>query len=171
MTGSLRVDELAEQIAARTPGPGAGTVTGVVATLAASLAAMVARFADRPDLASTAEDTGRRALRLAEADASAYQAYLGENDPATKTALLIAATQIPADLAEIAADIAELVAPLVHDGRPMLRGDARVAAVLALTVVECADVLASANIADDSDPLLATVRDCVRRATIVRDQL
>jgi len=32
-------------------------------------------------------------------------------------------------------------------------------------------VLVSTNIEDDSDPLLATVRDDVRRATIVRGQI
>ena len=42
--GALTVDALREQIAAKTPTPGGGTVVGMCGSLAAALSAMVARF-------------------------------------------------------------------------------------------------------------------------------
>ncbi|MGB3444921.1 MAG: cyclodeaminase/cyclohydrolase family protein, partial [Actinophytocola sp.] len=108
--------------------------------------AMAARFADDDPLAATADGLRADLLRLAEADAAAYTAYLAAKGPARKAALL-AATEVPKDIAATATRVAELARNLVANGNPNLTGDARVAELLAESSARAATVLVEINTA------------------------
>ncbi|MBA2740065.1 MAG: cyclodeaminase/cyclohydrolase family protein, partial [Nocardioidaceae bacterium] len=127
-----RVGALAEAVAARTPAPGAGAVTGLAAVLAAALAAMVARFSADDAAAAECDRLRRRLEPLGDEDAAAYEAYLAairlpRDDVHRSTRVvdtLSAATDVPMHLVELAAEVAAHAARLARDGNPRLRGDA-----------------------------------------------
>ncbi|MBA3720150.1 MAG: cyclodeaminase/cyclohydrolase family protein, partial [Nocardioidaceae bacterium] len=62
-----RVADLVDEVAARTPAPGAGAVTGLVAVLSAALAQMVARFSDDAETVAECARLRRRVEPLADA--------------------------------------------------------------------------------------------------------
>lgn len=132
---TLRVGELLDEVAARTPAPGAGSVSALVVALAAGLAEMAARFSERhwPDAARSAAraaELRERAAALAPADARAYEAVLAARGEGVQTALEQAA-EVPLELAELAAEVATLAADAAERGNPNLRGDAGAGALLA----------------------------------------
>jgi formiminotetrahydrofolate cyclodeaminase len=138
--------ELLEQISARTPAPGGGSVAAITVSMAAGLATMAARFSvDHWDGAAGASAQGealrRRALPLAEEDAEAYERALevlrtpkgGDPDARDREIgdALAQAADVPLRIAEVATDVAELAAEVAERGNENLRGDAAAAAVLA----------------------------------------
>ncbi|MFC4855642.1 cyclodeaminase/cyclohydrolase family protein [Actinophytocola glycyrrhizae] len=131
-------------VAARTAAPGGGAVAATTAASAAALVAMAARFSADEPLAATADELRADLLRLADADADAYTAYLAAKGEARKAALR-AATEVPKDIAAVAGRVAELARGLVADGNPNLTGDARVAELLAHAAAEAATVLVEIN--------------------------
>lgn len=133
-----------DAVAARTAAPGGGAVAATTAASAAALVAMAARFADDDPLAVTADGLRADLVRLAEADAAAYTAYLAARGPARKAALL-AATEVPRNIATAATRVAELARHLVATGNPNLTGDARVAELLAEAAAKAATVLVEIN--------------------------
>jgi methenyltetrahydrofolate cyclohydrolase len=140
------VKSFLDAVAARTAAPGGGAVAATTAASAAALVAMAARFADDDALAATADDLRADLLRLAEADAAAYSAYLSATGPA-RSAALRAATEVPRDIAATATRVAELAGGLVAHGNPRLYGDARVAELLASAAAQAATVLVEINTA------------------------
>lgn len=164
-----RVGGFVDDVAARTPAPGAGAVTGLVATLAAALAQMVARFSDDDDTGAECEQLRRRVEGLADADGEAYERYLaavklprdtpGRRERMTET--LSAATDVPIEMAEIGAAVAEHAARLAREGNPRLRGDAIAAALTAAAAARAAAALVAINLdgreafADDPRPARA----------------
>ena len=138
--------ELLEQISARTPAPGGGSVAAVVVSMAAGLATMAARFSidhweGAAGAAAQGEALRRRAVPLAQEDAEAYEQALEAlrtpkgSDPDARDRqigdALAHAADVPLRIAEVATDVAELAAEVAERGNENLRGDAAAAAVLA----------------------------------------
>ena len=144
--------EFLDAVPARTPAPGGGSVAAVVASLAAGLTAMAARFAPdewerRAEVVARAEELRARVELLADADAEAYSAFLGDRSQENVERTIA----IPYELAEIAADVAELAALVASEGNPNLSGDASAGADLAAAAASIAARLVAIN-ADESDP-------------------
>lgn len=147
---TLRVGDLLDEVAARTPAPGAGSVSALAVALAAGLAAMAARFSERhwPDAdrsAARAVELQARAAALASADARAYEAVLAARGEDVRVALEQAAA-VPLELAELAAEVAALAADAAEHGNPNLRGDAAAGALLAEAGARAAANLVAINL-------------------------
>jgi formiminotetrahydrofolate cyclodeaminase len=155
----MTVRELLDAAAARTPAPGGGGAAALTTALAAALAGMAARFGDGAAADRVAEraDTLRAAATpLADADATAYSAYLAatrlpRDDPGRVDAIAAARHEtiaVPARIVEIAGEVAELAADLARSGNPNLHGDATAAVHLAAAAATAAAELIAANVAD-----------------------
>ena len=150
------VGRLVEDVAARTPEPGAGAVTALSVTLAAALATMVARFSDDADAEAACEGLRRRAEPLGDADGAAYGRYLAAlrlpkvEDPDGRrqqmNETLSAATDVPVQMTEVASEVAGHASRLAREGNPRLRGDAITAALLAAAAARSAAVLVALNL-------------------------
>lgn len=157
----LRLSDFLEEVSARTPAPGGGSVAAIAGAMAAGLAAMAARFSEEywPDArgaVAQAETLRSRLAFLAQVDADAYEEALAtfrlpkdvapsERDAAIGLALSHAA-DVPLQVAEAATDIAELAALAAEHGNPNLRGDAAAAALLAEAVARAAANLVAINL-------------------------
>ena len=167
------VRQLLDDVGARTPAPGGGTVTGIVTALAGALATMCARFADGPWV-SASERAGElqiRAASLAEADPIVYAAYVRARrerlDTATVSAALDEAIRVPLEMAEVAAELVQIASELARSGNPRLRGDAMTAMFLAAAATRSAAALVCENLTDagaGGDPRL--VRAAVLLASV-----
>ena len=133
-----------DSVAARTAAPGGGAVAATTAASAAALVAMAARFSDDDAVAATADELRADLLRLAEADAAAYTAYLAAKGAERKAALR-KATEVPKDIAAAADRVAELARDVLTRGNPNLTGDARVAELVAEASAKAATVLVEIN--------------------------
>lgn len=147
---SLRVGDLLDQVAARTPAPGGGSVSALAVALGAGLAEMAARFSDRhwsgaARAADRAAELRERAAALAPADAEAYEAVLAARGESAGEALERAAA-VPLELAELAAEVTALAADAVQHGNPNLRGDAASGAALAAAGARAAAQLVAINL-------------------------
>lgn len=171
----LTVADLLAAVAARTPAPGGGAVAALTVALAAGLGAMAGRFGAEDELVSRADELGRRAAPLADADAAAYGRFLAatrrphERDPDARqravAAALSEATDVPLSIAELAAEVAELAASLARSGNPNLRGDAAAAALLASAAATTAAILVTENLArTPDDPRAARAAELAARA-------
>lgn len=147
---SMRVGDLLEDVAARTPVPSGGSVTAIAVALAAGLVEMAARFSDRHwsgagSAAGRAVALRDRAAALAPADVQAYSAVLGVRGKELEDALELAAA-VPLELAGVAADVAALAAETAQHGNPNLRGDAAAGAALAAAGARGAAHLVAINL-------------------------
>lgn len=177
------VDELVAKVAARTPAPGAGAVTGLAATLAAALAEMVARFSDDDAAVAACERLRERVATLADADGEAYERYLeavqlpseveGRRERVAET--LSAATDVPMQMAEVAAEVAGHSARLAREGNPRLRGDGVAAALVAAAAARSAAAMVALNLEDhdafSDDPRPARARELGAEAQAVADSV
>jgi len=160
-------------VAERTPAPGGGAAAAAGCALGAALAEMAARFAGRDDDAARAAGWRADALRLGEADLTAYAPVLeaqrlAPDDPrrdARLTAARGAAAEVPLAIAQTAAQVAELSRALARAGRPGLVGDALAGADLATGAARAAARLVEINLAGaPDDPRLELARAAVARA-------
>jgi len=147
---TLRFGDLLDEVAARTPAPGAGSVSAFAVALAAGLAAMAARFSERhwsnaDRSAARAVELQARAAALAPADARAYEAVLAARGDDVREALGRAA-EVPLELAELAVEVAALAADAAEHGNPNLRGDATAGALLAEAGARAAANLVAINL-------------------------
>ncbi|MFZ0039674.1 MAG: cyclodeaminase/cyclohydrolase family protein, partial [Solirubrobacteraceae bacterium] len=138
----LPVQEVLERLAARTPGPGAGTAAALTCTLAASLVEMAARF-DSSVMAEArvvrASALRERALLLAEQECSSYEPVLDAlampaDNPQREQRLAAArssASTTPLAIAGVAAQLATLAAESAQSGSEHLIGEAVAAAEIA----------------------------------------
>jgi formiminotetrahydrofolate cyclodeaminase len=138
-----------DRLAARTPAPGGGGAAAVTGAMAAALVAMAARFSvtrlpAAGELADQADELGRRAADLAEADSRAYTAVLGAGPGQRREALLSAAV-VPLEIAEIGARVARLALRVAEGGNPNLRGDAVTGVLLAAASARSAACLVDIN--------------------------
>lgn len=157
----LRPKGLLDEVGARTPAPGGGSVAGVVAAFAGALAGMCARFSDgdQADLARRADELRASAASLAQSDSVLYAAYArarrAGRDSETRAAF-DQIIRIPLEVAEIATELAGLAVGLARTGNPSLRGDATVAALIGSAAARAGAVLVAENLAGaTSDPRLA----------------
>lgn len=157
----LRLGDFLEEVSARTPAPGGGSVAAIAGAMAAGLTSMAARFSEEywPDArgaVAQAETLRSRLAFLAQVDADAYEEALAtfrlpkdvapaERDAAIGLALSHAA-DVPLQVAEVATDVAELAALVAEHGNPNLRGDAAAAALLAEAVARAAANLVAINL-------------------------
>lgn len=160
-------------VAERTPAPGGGAAAAAGCALGAALAEMAARFADRDDDAARAAALCAEALRLGEADLTAYAPVLDAQRlpaddperPARLAAAKAGAAEVPLAIAEAAAQVAELARELARSGRPALAGDALAGADIAAGACRAAARLVAINLAGArEDPRVARARAAVARA-------
>lgn len=139
----LRVRELLERVAERSPAPACGSASALVAALAAALAAMTARFAPegwrpRASVVERAEQLKGLLADLADADAAAYAAFLagGPREPTIEA---------PRRMGELAREAGALADRIAEEGNPNVAADARAAATLARAAAAIADDLVAVN--------------------------
>ena len=182
LEGDVRA--LLEAIAAPSPAPGAGAVSGVVVAMAAGLIASAARRSeDWPEakaVAAQAQALRARVERLAEANEEAYlraRALLGDaadeggRDVAFREAL-DAAAELPLAIAACASDVALLGAEAAERAAPGGSEDAAAASVLAEAAARAAVGLIAANLVSrpgdervlQAQRLASAATDAARRA-------
>ncbi|PVZ09472.1 cyclodeaminase/cyclohydrolase family protein [Actinomycetospora cinnamomea] len=190
MIGDLGIARFGEVLAARGPGPAAGSTAAVTAALAAGLATKVAkgaaeREAVTRDLAEELDALRARALRLADDDVEAFAGFLEArrldriSDRGAGPAAAEAIVQVPADVVAVAVRVAELAALLADTGPDQLTGDAVTAAFLAAAAAESAAALVGANIADSdittgdelADPRVEHVEERAAHARTLAERL
>jgi methenyltetrahydrofolate cyclohydrolase len=145
-----------DQLAARTPAPGGGSVASIVCAMAAGLVEMASAF----DASGMLDQVGARAhelrgkaARLAEADGRAYAGVLealrmpaGPERTGRLDEAVSGAIECPMELLEIAAEVATLAADVAARGNRNLEGDAITGALLAEAAARSAATLAQLNV-------------------------
>jgi formiminotetrahydrofolate cyclodeaminase len=178
--GELSVGRLGEVLAAKGPGPAAGSSAAVTASLAAGLATKVAKATADREAVEELDLLRARALRLADDDVEAYAGFLEARKldrlswrgggPAAAEAIV----QVPSDVVTVAVRVAELAALLAESGPDALTGDAVTAVFLAAAAAEAAAMLVGANIADAgelADPRVEDVEERAGRARTLAERL
>ncbi len=152
---SLSIEEFCIRLGSGEPAPGGGAAAALLAKLAAALVQMVARHTlGRPKYADVearmqrivaeAQDMGRRAGQLIDADAAAFESVswafkLPKADRGRDQAVSQAcqqATEAPLEVMRLCARLAELAAELQRDGNQTLANDARAAMLTARTAAD-----------------------------------
>jgi formiminotetrahydrofolate cyclodeaminase len=155
-------------VAERTPAPGGGAAAAAGCAIGAALAEMAARFAGREEDARVAAGLVAEALRLGEADLTAYAPVLEAQRTGNEARVAAAkgeAAEVPLAIAETAAAVAGLARALARAGKPALKGDALAGADLAAGAARAAARLVEINldgVADDER--VARARAAVARA-------
>lgn len=161
------IEEFLDDLAAREPTPGGGSVAAVVIAMAAGLASMAARFSDGqlPDalrIAQNADVLREQAVSLAQEDARAYQKVLASFDetPATVDpetrresirSALSEAADVPLAITDIGAEVAQLCEEVARLGNGNLKGDATTGALLAHAGAQACTLLVEINLRDTPD--------------------
>ncbi len=165
--------ELSAPLADGDANPAGGPVAAVVAALAASLLAAAAdRSRDCWDGAAgaraQAQALRRRALRLAEGDATAYadaRAALAQRGGAADSRdrdarigeAVSLAGQVPLEIGAAAGDVAQLATEIVAHGSADVRADAAIAAILAAGAARAAAQLVEINLVAGADEKLVAL--------------
>jgi formiminotetrahydrofolate cyclodeaminase len=164
----LSLEGFLDSVADRTPAPGGGAAAAAGCALGAALAEMAARFAGRDDEARAAAGLRAEALRLGEADLTAYAPVIEAQRAGDEAALAEAnsrAAETPLAIAEAAASVAELSRALARAGTRHLVGDALAGADLAAGAARAAARLVELNLADvPGDERVARARAAAARA-------
>jgi formiminotetrahydrofolate cyclodeaminase len=160
--GKQSLDDFLDDVAADTPAPGGGTSAGVVCAIAAGLVEMSAALADSADAAEQAREMRRRALALAEEELSSYAPVLEARTEADRVTALDAASEPPAQIAELAAEVAELGASVAESASEAVRGDALTGVMLAEAAASAAARLVAINV--DSGPVFERAQAAADRA-------
>lgn len=160
------LENFLEAVAAGTPAPGGGTSAGVTTALAAALVEMSAALADSADAAEHAGEMRLRALRLAEEELSSYAPVLEARTEADRVTALDAASEPPAQIAELAADVAELGVSVAESASEAVRGDALTGVTLAEAAASAAARLVAINVG--SGPVFDRAQEAERRASNAR---
>jgi formiminotetrahydrofolate cyclodeaminase len=164
----LSLDDFLDAVADRTPAPGGGAAAAAGCALGAALAEMAAHFAGRDEDARAAAGLRAEALRLGEADLTAYPPVLEAQRAGDEAAVAEAkgrAAEVPLAIAEAAASVAELSRALAQGGTEHLVGDALAGADLAAGAARAAARLVEINLADvPGDERVARARAASARA-------
>ena len=166
--GRHSLEDLLEAVAEGTPAPGGGTSAGIAAALAASLVEMAARLGDHADAAEDAGRLRRQALTLAEEELTSYAPVLEARTEADRVTALDAASEPPAQIAEVAAEVAELGVEVADSASEAVRGDALTGVILAEAVAAAAARLVEINV--ESGPVHQRARDAAARAASAREK-
>ena len=177
---SLPVDEFLDELARAKPVPGAGPAAAFVTAVSAALTAMAARssrdmWRDASAVVAQAESLRARAVRLAEEDAEALEAFLAERSAAAEQETdvrdfrlgraLHRAADVPLQIAATACDAAQLASHTAEHCAGDVRADVAAAAVLAAGAARAAAHLVEVNLtALHGDERVARARGLVQAA-------
>jgi formiminotetrahydrofolate cyclodeaminase len=156
-----------EAVAEATPAPGGGTSAAVTAALAASLVEMSAGLVSADETAERARALRTEALRLAEEDLTSYGPVLEAQTQADRMTALDAASEPPAQIAELAAEVAELGLEIAGSASKAVRGDALTGVTLAEGAAAAASRLVEINLG--SGPVLERAQRAAERASDARE--
>jgi formiminotetrahydrofolate cyclodeaminase len=137
----LSVDELLAAIGERTPAPASGVATALTAALAAALAELSARYAGNEDDAERAHTLAAELVRLGDADAAAYSAFMANRNEETRAEIV----RVPEEIARLADEAAVLSLRAADQVSASVAGDARAAAELGRAAAGVARGLAELN--------------------------
>src|SRR3954463_10719505 len=162
------LEEFLDAVGEDTPAPGGGTSSAMTTALAAALVEMSARLAakgreseepadDEESPAPPAGGLRREALRLAEQELESYAPVLEAETAADRTTALDAASEPPAQIAEVAASVAELGVKVAGSSSPAVRGAALTGVILAESAAAAAARLVQTNIT--SGPVFDRARE------------
>jgi formiminotetrahydrofolate cyclodeaminase len=165
--GEESLESFLASVAEATPAPGGGTSAAVVAALAASLVEMSAGLASDDEAAERARSLRGEALRLAEEELTSYAPVLEARTPADRVTALDAASEPPAQIAELAAEVAELGLEIAASSSEAVRGDALTGLTLAEAAAAAAALLVEINLG--SGPVLERAQRAEERATNARE--
>jgi formiminotetrahydrofolate cyclodeaminase len=181
--GELRLQELLDRLAARTPAPGGGAASALGCAVAAALIQMAAGFSredDAAELAGRAAALRARALELADLELVSYlpvlEALRLPADEPERAAQIAAASsdaaESPLQIAALAAELAELAVAAAQSGSPHLLGDATAAASLADGACGAAARLVEINLAEvPGDPRRIRAQELADEASAARDAI
>jgi methenyltetrahydrofolate cyclohydrolase len=141
MLSRQRVGELLAAIGAKTPAPASGAATALTAALAAALAELAARYAGDEDDAVRAQTLSGELVRLGDADAAAYAAFMADRNEATRAEIV----RVPEEIARRADEVVALADRAAARVSPAVAGDARAAAELGRAAAAVARGLAELN--------------------------
>jgi formiminotetrahydrofolate cyclodeaminase len=164
--GKQSLESFLESVAEATPAPGGGSSAAVGAALAAALVEMAARIASAEGAAEQAAALRGRAMRLAEEELSSYAPVLEARTPEERSAALGAASEPPAQVAEMAAEVAELGAEVAASSSTAVRGDALTGVVFAEGAAAAAARLVEINLG--SGPVFERAQRAELRAAQAR---
>jgi formiminotetrahydrofolate cyclodeaminase len=176
----LRLSEVLDRLAEKTPAPGAGSTAALVCSLAAALLEMTAAFDTTPMGSACAVRAGAlrgRALELADRELHSYEPVLQalrlpasdpEREPRLASAMA-AASAAPLAIASVGAQLAGIAAETVDGVSDQLVGEAVVASELAEGACRAAARLVEINLAGAAgDPRLTEVAGLVKAAAEAR---
>ena len=141
MLNQLRVDELLAAIGERTPAPASGAATALTAALAAALAELSARYAGNEADAERANALAAELLRLGDADAAAYAAFMADRNDETRAEIV----RIPEEIAGHADEVVALARRAADELTTSVAGDAKAATELGRAAAGVARGLADLN--------------------------
>src|SRR5947199_10079504 len=142
MLNELRVGEFLAALGERTPTPASGAATALTGALAAALAELAARFAEDEDAVMRAKAAMMRLLQLADEDATAYTAFMGDRNDETRARII----EVPEEIAARADEVAEIAEAVHAKLRSSVAGDAEAAVELARASARVARRLAELNV-------------------------
>jgi formiminotetrahydrofolate cyclodeaminase len=155
------VAQLLDEVASARPSPGGGSVLALALAMAAGVVEMAARasgpeWVEAKGAAAQADSLRRRAAKLADRDAEAFERALATIDATDAIEpeyrdweigrAFAEAAEPPLEIGELAVDVAQLGAETAIRADPRLRPDAVVAATLAAAVATGAAELVAANL-------------------------
>jgi formiminotetrahydrofolate cyclodeaminase len=141
MLNQLSVNELLAAIGERTPAPASGAATALTAALAAALAELSARYAEIDADAERAHALAAELVRLGDADAEAYAAFMADRNEKTRAEII----RVPEEIARRADEVVELAERAAGRVSASVAGDARASAELARAAASIARGLAELN--------------------------
>ena len=174
--GWLGVDQLCDGLEAPLPSPAGGSAAAVAGAMAASLVVMVGRgsadWAGGADAMRLAAGLRERLLALGAEDVEAVASLLEarQTDGGPEADAWLAASRVPAEIAECAADVSVLAVAAAQLGKRPMRADAEAAVLLARTATKIAAGILATNLASgrvatpEAERLRATVKQAVERA-------
>ena len=183
---SLPVEELLDELARATPVPGVGPAAALVTAMSAALTAMAARssrggWRDASAAVAQAESLRARAVRLAEEDAEAVEAFVAERTSGAAKEeevrdfrlgrALHRAADVPLQIVEAASDAALLASHTAEHCEGDVRADVAAAALLAAGAARAAAHLVEVNLLMlEGDARVVRARGLVRAAESAADE-
>ena len=140
MLQELTIEEFLEELAARKPTPGGGSVAALAGALAAGLVSMAAEFSRNKDLSQQARTLMNTLTQLIDRDAKAFAA--GD---------LREATRIPLETAKHSYAVLKLAGALLEACNPRVITDIGVAAMMAELAVKRAMLNVEVNLVSIRD--------------------
>jgi len=140
MLQQLTIEEFLEELAARKPTPGGGSVAALSGALAAGLVSMAAEFSGNKDLSGQARTLMNTLTRLVDRDAKAF----ASRD-------LREATRVPLETAKYSYAVLKLAAALLVTCNPRVITDIGVAAKMAESAIKGALLNVEINLAAIGD--------------------